>query len=95
MPLFTLAMRFPKTEDRRGELRGLHRSYLAGLRDEGKVVAAGPWGHESGALIIFQADDAAEARTLLANDPYVREGVLDEVELHEWQPVIGGAPALA
>jgi hypothetical protein len=95
MPLFTLSMRFPEDHDRREELRGLHRSYLDQLHDEGKLVAAGPWGHEHGALIVYRAADASEARAILAKDPYVNEGVLSQAELHEWQPVIGGVEALA
>ncbi len=95
MPLFTLALRFPEIDDQRPHVRERHRHYLADLRDEGKVVAAGPWDHDHGALIVYQADDADEAKAMMANDPYVSEGVLAAAELHEWQPVIGGVETLA
>jgi uncharacterized protein YciI len=95
MPLFTLALRFPETDDGCRNVRERHRNYLADLRDEGKVVAAGPWDHDHGGLIVYQADDANEAKAMMANDPYVSEGVLAGAELHEWQPVIGGAKTLA
>jgi uncharacterized protein YciI len=95
MPLFTLAMRFPDTDDRRSEVRAQHRNYLDELQHDGKLIAAGPWDHERGALIVFQADTADEVRRMLADDPYVAQGILTEAELHEWQPVIGGAKTLA
>jgi uncharacterized protein YciI len=44
------------------------------LRDDGKVVAAGPWGRDHGALIVYQATDGNEARAMMANDPYVVRG---------------------
>lgn len=52
-------------------------------------------GHDHSALIVYQADDADEARKLLDNDPYAAEGVLADAELHEWRPVAGNASALA
>ena len=94
MPLYTLALRFPVAGDRRAEIRSRHRDYLDELTSEGKLAAAGPWGHEHGALIVYQADDVNEARRLLENDPYAAEGVLVEAELHEWEPVVGNASAL-
>ena len=94
MPLFTLALRFPDSGDKRSEVRSRHREYLHVLKNEGKLVAAGPWGHDHGALIVYQAQNATEARKLLDNDPYAMEGVVVDAELHEWQPVVGNASAL-
>jgi hypothetical protein len=95
MPLYTLALRFPEAGDRRRQVRPRHREYLDRLRNDGKLIAAGPWDHELGALIVYQAEDADEVRSMLARDPYISEGVSTQAELHEWQPVIGGAGALA
>ena len=91
MPLFTLALRFPASDDRRPQVRSRHREYLDQLKNEGKLVAAGPWGNDHGALIVYQAQDAREARKLLDNDPYATEGVVADAELHEWQPMVGNA----
>jgi len=74
VPLFTLALRFPETGDQSRNVRERHRNYLADLRDDGKVVAAGPWGRDHGALIVYQATDGNEARAMMANDPYVVRG---------------------
>jgi uncharacterized protein YciI len=94
MPLFTLALRFPATGDSRPRVRSRHRKYLDELKHEGKLVAAGPWGNDHGALIVYEAKNADEARKLLDNDPYAMEGVAVDAELHEWQPVVGSATAL-
>jgi uncharacterized protein YciI len=95
MPLFTLALRFPASGDTRPRVRARHREYLDELKTNGKLVAAGPWGHDHGALIVYQAQDVDEARKLLDDDPYATEGVLASAELHEWEPVVGNASALS
>ncbi len=94
MPLYTLALRFrpPGIDEQR--LAHAIAPTSTRLTSEGKLVAAGPWGHDDGALIVYQADDADEARKLLDNDPYAAEGVLADAELHEWRPVAGNASAL-
>jgi uncharacterized protein YciI len=94
MTLFTLALRFPDSDDQRPRVRSRHREYLDRLTREGKVLAAGPWENDSGALIVYQADNADEARKLLDNDPYSVEGVMVDAELHERQPIVGNASSL-
>ena len=67
------------------EARARHREYLQRLLAEGKLHESGPWADDSGALIVYEAADEAEARGLLAEDPYSRaDGVLAGVELREW-----------
>lgn len=67
------------------ETRPRHREYLQRLLAEGKLHESGPWADDSGALIVYEAADEAEARGLLAEDPYSRaDGVLAGVELREW-----------
>jgi uncharacterized protein len=56
------------------------------------VVAAAPWADDHGAMIVYSAPDAAEVERLLADDPYVVEGVGGERQLREWSPIIGGGP---
>lgn len=70
------------------ETRPRHRQYLQQLLDEGKLYASGPWADDSGALIIYEAADEAEARSLLAADPYNQTpGVLADVQVREWNRV--------
>ena len=44
----------------------------------------GPFADRSGGLITFEARSAAEADTLVANDPFVRAGVLARHWTKEW-----------
>ncbi len=75
-------------EAARLEARPRHRAYLEGLLAEGKLHESGPWADDSGALIIYEAADEAEARALLAADPYsTAPGVVAAVELQEWRRV--------
>lgn len=69
---------------RRDETRPRHREYLQQLLDQGKLHESGPFTDDSGAAIVYEAADEAEARDLLENDPYVRDGVLSDARIAEW-----------
>jgi len=91
MPLFVLEYRFPECTERRLSVRPRHRAYLDELKASRKLVAAGPWADDSGALLVYAAESEAELERLLADDPYVLENVFGECVLREWRPIIGGA----
>jgi uncharacterized protein YciI len=90
MALYVLEWCFPAERDARLAVRPRHRDFLERLRSEGRLVAAGPWSDESGALIILVAEHVEEVERLLEADPYVREGVAGARRLHEWRPITGG-----
>ncbi len=76
--------------------RPRHREYLQGLLAGGKLHASGPWGDDSGALIIYDVADEAEARAILAADPYsTTPGVIADVQIKPWTIVYAAdrAPA--
>jgi uncharacterized protein YciI len=83
---FVREIRF-KNEDRRLGVRPAHRAYLAELLATRKLVTAGPWADDTGALHIFDVANEAELRALLAADPYTIADVCDEVSVREWQPI--------
>ncbi|WBQ03056.1 YciI family protein [Kribbella sp. CA-293567] len=83
MALFALQLKFTD-QDRRMEVRPAHRDYLAELYDAGKLHAAGPFGDQSGALLIYDVADEAELREILADDPYTAADVYEIVTLQEW-----------
>lgn len=87
MAKFAYIVRFNDATEQRLEARPRHREYLAGLLEQGKLVASGPFVDDSGALIIYEAADEAEARDLIANDPYAGAGVVMSGELKEWNRV--------
>lgn len=73
----------------RDEQRPTHRDWLRTLVDDGQLVVSGPYGDGSGALLIFQVEDADTLRSLLAADPFAVGSLIDEVRIVEWTPVLG------
>ncbi len=73
------------------DTRPAHRDFISGLKDEGKIVAAGPFaGDEQSAIIVRLPEGAtqADAEALLADDPYLAAGALADRDIREWNPVI-------
>ena len=90
MPIFAVHYTYSEaTVGGRDEHRPAHRAWLSGLVERGTVLSSGPYQDGSGALILFCAETADEMSTLLAADPFAREGLIDDVRLVEWLPVMG------
>jgi uncharacterized protein YciI len=66
------------------EIRPAHREYIDTLIEQGKVLLAGPFADDSGALFVYEAASLAEAREIARNDPYNLKGVFDTFEVIEW-----------
>lgn len=75
-------------------IRPVHRQYLTGLRDGGKLVASGPFTDGSGALIIYEAPSAEEAEALLKGDPFHAGGIFVNWKLRPWNPVMANKDLL-
>jgi uncharacterized protein YciI len=69
-------------------VRPTHRQYLTQLKNQGHLVASGPFTDDSGALIIYEAASPEEAEQLLRNDPFCREGIFRTWQLRPWNPVL-------
>ena len=68
-----------------------HRAYLAGLKQEGLLLASGPLvPRNGGALLLKVPDNEAQATldSIRDNDPFTRFG-LAQYELWPWAPTIG------
>jgi uncharacterized protein len=86
MTMYALELSF-SDDPARLEGRPAHRERLSALREEGKLLAAGPYADESGALLLFRVDTAAEADAIVAADPYYSGPGVTVVSLKEWHPV--------
>lgn len=76
-------------KNKRDEVRPAHREYLKSLLAAGKLHESGPFVDDSGALIIYECADEAEARAQLAADPYSgADGVIADVSVREWNRVL-------
>lgn len=86
------AVRYTYSDDvaARDEHRPAHREFLSGLAQEGTVVASGPLADEpSQALLLLEGESADQVRELLREDPFAQQGIIDSVEVREWDVVIG------
>ncbi len=69
------------------DARPAHRALLTELHAMGELVMAGPWPDDSGALLMFDTDQAG-MDAILATDPYYRHPDVT-VSVREWQPLFG------
>lgn len=87
MAKFAVILTFDDDEARL-EARPRHRTYLEDLLRAGKLHESGPWADDSGALVVYEVADEAEARALLAADPYTQTpGVIASAEFKQWSIV--------
>ncbi|USQ79884.1 YciI family protein [Ornithinimicrobium faecis] len=86
------AVRYTYSDDVAGrdEHRPAHREFLSGLAEEGTVVASGPLSDAPAeALLLLEGESAEQVRDLLREDPFAQQGIIDAVEVREWDVVIG------
>lgn len=84
--MFALELAFDDNPARL-ELRPAHRARLGALAADGQLLAAGPWGDESGALLVFDVPTREDAERLVAEDPYCAAPGVTVVALREWNAV--------
>ena len=68
-----------------------HRAYLAGLKQEGLLIASGPVVPRNGGVLLLKVpDDEAQATldSIRDNDPFTRFG-LAQYETWPWIPALG------
>lgn len=88
MAKFVLELGFDRDHEQRLAARPAHRDYLRTLHDEGRLVTAGPWADDSGALLVYDCRDETAVRQILAADPYIVADVVSIRSLREWTPIL-------
>jgi uncharacterized protein len=73
----------------RDEHRPAHREWLAGLVEQGRLLASGPFTDGAGALLIFTAEDDVDLSNLLMQDPFAAVGAISGMKTTAWKPVVG------
>lgn len=86
--MFVLELSFDD-DPRRLAARPAHRQRLAELHEQGRLLAAGPWEDDSGAMLVFRADHDG-VREIMSADPYYTTPGVTVVSVRRWRPVIGG-----
>lgn len=72
----------------RQAVRPAHRDYLWSLANAGKLLHAGPFVDDSGALLIYEAESLEEAQAMLAEDPFSKNGIVKASSINEWNRVL-------
>ena len=90
MSLYVVTYVHPDKE-RWAEHLEAHLQWIARRLDEGAIVASGPLqdAPELSALILMRARDRAHVDELIADDPYISEGLVTEMSVVRWQPGFG------
>ena len=78
---FAAVIEYTQDKAKIAEIRPMHRQYLTGLRERGQLAACGPFVHDSGALIIYEATSKEEAEKLLQGDPFQKNRVFLRYQL--------------
>jgi len=61
---FAVVLEYDPADPKVDEFRPLHRAYLAGLRDQGKLVLSGPFAGNTGGMIVYEVPTLEELRRL-------------------------------
>jgi uncharacterized protein len=72
---FAVVYEYPADQDLVQRARPAHREYLTRLQQQGKLAMAGPFPDGSGALIVYEAERAADVPALIEADPFYEAGV--------------------
>ena len=77
---------------RRAPFREGHLGLVRDLHERGALLMAGAVGESiEGALLVFIAEDQAVVDDFVAQDPYVREGLVTAWRVRPWNVVVGQA----
>ncbi|UUX95348.1 YciI family protein [Aquabacterium sp. J223] len=91
---FYVAIRHPLDLTRMGELLEAHLRWAIAAEKRGELFASGPFVADGvppgqvGGMTILRAGSLTEAKDILAQDPFIREGVFS-VELRAWRLMEG------
>ncbi len=88
MPKFVAMLEFTDDEALRLQTRPTHREYLGKLLDSGNLAMSGPWVDDTGAMLIYEAENLEHAKELLEADPYRKAGVIADARIKEWHVVM-------
>jgi hypothetical protein len=76
--------------ERRASFREEHLALAQKAHQNGELVLGGALtGPADGAVLIFKGESPAVAENFAQNDPYVKNGLIPEWSVREWNVVIG------
>ncbi len=85
--IFAAVIQYGSDKSKIAEIRPSHRQYLLSLRDAGKMAINGPFGDDSGALIVYSAETKEDVESMIQADPFAKAGVFATWTIRQWNPV--------
>ena len=73
----------------RDAVRPKHVEFLQALFDSGRLRVSGPLDAGTGALLVIQATDEAEAAAVMDGDPFAQSGLVSERRISHWNIFFG------
>ena len=67
--------------------RPAHREYLTRLRDRNQLVISGPFGGDSGGLLVYEAENPQQVEAMIREDPFAKQGVFLSWEIRPWNVI--------
>ncbi|NUU19656.1 hypothetical protein HP550_20630 [Cellulomonas humilata] len=90
MPTYAVRYTYDERTDVRDQVRPEHRAYLTALAEHGTLLGSGPFTDgDPGALLVFRAASPEVLDAILADDPFVREGLVAHSDVRAWDVVLG------
>ncbi|MDR2565732.1 MAG: YciI family protein [Bifidobacteriaceae bacterium] len=89
MAIFAVHYRYADNQEAVAAAKPAHRAYLAERLDEGTLLASGPFADALEGLLIIRVDGLQDAEALVAADPIVRAGLVDQAAIRPWSPTLG------
>ena len=88
MPYVIITKDKPNSLALRNEVRAVHVDYLTA--NQHRLLAAGAQIEDdgsggSGGVIIVDTDDRKEAEEFIANDPFTKAGLFEDVQVKRWR----------
>jgi uncharacterized protein YciI len=89
-----LALQYDLVDDyleRRPEFREEHLGLARAAHERGDLALAGAFTDPAdGALLVWSTEDRSVVESFAQADPYVRNGLVREWRVREWNVVVGG-----
>lgn len=82
---FVVYTKYVEDAERVKASRKEHRDYAMGMVNAGKLILAGPFMDDFGALFIYDAQSVEETRKYVEADPFFRDQIFVNVEIRPWK----------
>ncbi|MFE6756141.1 YciI family protein [Streptomyces sp. NPDC057684] len=91
MPIYAVTYTYTDDSAARDAVRSAHREFLGVLIEQGINLVSGPFAEAEapGALLLFRAADKESALAATEKDPFRLNGLVSDVSVREWIPVLG------